>query len=82
MYSGGYSISGLEMLLDGDVDFHSTNPVEAFLIVPLLIARAHGCLYSGGWKMETLLRGDVNFCSTNEVDLFNIAGSVSDALVV
>jgi hypothetical protein len=36
------------MLLRGNVDFPSTNEVEALIILSLLNTRAHSRLYSGG----------------------------------
>jgi hypothetical protein len=71
-----------ETLLPGDVNFRSTNEVGVLIIVSLLNASAHSCLYSGRWVLETLLHFDVNFHSTNEMEVLIIAGCIGDGRVV
>jgi len=51
------SVSKLETLLRGDVDFRSTNEVEVLIVVSLLNARAHSQLYSGGCSRSRVCVG-------------------------
>jgi hypothetical protein len=51
------SVSKLETLLRGDVDFRSTNEVEVLIVISLLNARAHSRSYGGGCSSSRVIVG-------------------------
>jgi len=89
------SVSKMEMLLYGNVDFHWTNEVEVFIVAGCSIANASVVEYvsvsgsvsklaspvvHGALKLATLLCGDVNFHSTNDVEVLSVISYIKQML--